>query len=163
MDHKKRIQAAIGRFLDKNQPHVARKKHNGKPEKEVEKEVLVWCRARGWAVNVVESKSTWSEKQRRYISQSVIPGMSDLVGNTDEGLSVYIELKAPGHRSSLRMSQYLFLMKKIETGCFAVCTDGVNHLSEVWETYLKAERKKDYLKAILKMPKTKDRDLTFDE
>jgi len=160
-DYKDRIKVAIGKYLDKNTPKE--KRHNAKPEKEVEEEVLEWCRSCGWDVNVIEAKSTWNERAGRYISQSVTPGYPDISGNTDVGLSIYIELKAPGKRSTLRPEQYSFLLRKINTGCFAVCVDSASYLETIWKAYNNCYNRREFLKSILHEPKVKDKELIFDD
>jgi hypothetical protein len=136
MDYKERVRAAIEKFTmkqDKKDKGPTRK--NSKPEKELEKEVLALLRSWGWSVAVVESKSTYDPRAGRYISQSIKQGFSDLVGNTDQGLSIYIELKAPRRRSTLRLKQREFLVEKINSGCFAVCIDSTRMLEDVWNNF----------------------------
>ena len=166
-DFKDRVKSAIEKYMIKNSPSSLidkPKKKKEKPEKEVERKVLEWCRAQGWSINVVESKSVWNEKAGRYISQSVIPGHSDLSGNTDLGQAVFIELKAPGRLGTIRPLQREFLLGKIGTGCFAVCVDSVDRLVSNWDKFSKAYNKKEFLVGIL--PKARvyqDRDLEFDD
>lgn len=136
-----------------------------KPEKDVEKFCLEWARNQGWNVNIYEAKSTWNESLGRYINQSIIPGHPDMAGNTDFGLAAYVELKAPGKRSTIRLAQWEFLVAKIETGCFAVCVDSAQALEIYWNGFKAANNKKQFLLNVLpKKPKEdpKDRDLIFD-
>jgi len=163
-DFKGRVKNAINKYIEKQTPTNKVKRKNEKPEKQVEREVLKWCRDNGWDINVVESKSTWSESAGRYIAQSVSSGFSDLAGNTDLGLSVFIELKAPGKLSTLRPQQREFLLRKIGTGCFAVCVDSVSRLELAWSGFCKAYDKKEYLVSVLpKVRELEGRDLNFDE
>jgi hypothetical protein len=163
-DFKDRVKNAIYKYIEKQTPKVSVKRKNEKPEKAVEREVLKWCRDRHWDINVVESKSTWSESAGRYISQSVSAGFSDLAGNTDLGLSVFIELKAPRRLSTLRPQQREFLLRKIGTGCFAVCVDSSLRLEDLWNGFCKAYDKKEYLVSVLpKVRELEGRDLNFDE
>ena len=108
------------------------KRRNQKPEKEVEKAVLDWCRLRGWHVTVVEAKTNFSAASGRYTSQNVAPGFSDIIGNNSYGYLVAIELKAPGKRSTLRPKQREFLQAKIETNCFAIVCDCVEYLQKTY-------------------------------
>jgi hypothetical protein len=162
MDFKERVRKSVEKYLDKQGPSNKPSRKNGKPEKEVEAEVLEWCRGFGWDLNVIESKSVWSEKAGRYIAQSVSPGFSDLAGNTDVGLSVYIELKAPGKLSTIRPDQREFLLRKINSGCFAVCVDSTSRLETIWAGFCKAYNKKEYLVSVLPKYRTVEKELLFD-
>ena len=162
MDLKSRVQKSVEKFLEKQDKPLSPRRKNGKPEKEIEKEVLAWCRNRGWDVNVIEAKSTYSESAGRYIAQSVAPGFSDIAGNTQVGLAVYIELKAPGKLSTIRQQQREFLLRKIGQGCFAVCVDSVSRIETLWNGFCKAYNKKEYLVEVLPKYRTTDKDLDFD-
>ena len=158
---KLRIQKAIEDYTNKNRPKVGPVRHNGAPEKELEVEVLKWLRANGFHVSVVESKATYNPKAGKYISQSVKDGFVDLVGNHNSGIAVFIELKAPGCRSKLRENQRDFLLQKIETGCFAICTDSVELLSSQFEHFqlLRSRQQfshaKDFLRTALPVKREK--------
>ena len=132
---------------------------NRKPEKQVEFDVITWCMGHGLAVDVVESKATFSRRANRYLRGNAPRGMPDLVGNDYLGRSAWIELKAPGRLSTLRLDQYQFLMKKIQQGCFAVVVDSVKRLEEYRSEWLKlidtnaADQAQEYLREILPVPK----------
>lgn len=111
-------------------------RHHGSPERDVQDEVIKWLRSNGFSINVVESKATFDLKSNRYIGQSVKQGFVDLVGNYKTGLSVFIELKAPGRRYTLRDNQRKFLLEKINSGCFAVCVDSVMLLKNQFERFM---------------------------
>lgn len=73
----------------------------------------------GWNVSVIDSKATWSTKVGRYMkSKSAEEGFSDIVGNTKEGIAVYLELKAPKNKT-IRFKQKRFLIPRILNGCIA--------------------------------------------
>jgi hypothetical protein len=109
------------------------------PEKLVEKEVLEACKQLNIDVDVIESKATFSKNLGRYTqSRSAPEGMSDLVGNDREGLSVYIELKARGKLRTLRPKQKAFLLRKIENNCFAVCVDSADLLFELYYQFFRS-------------------------
>ena len=68
-----------------------------KPEKITEVEVLAMCNRLGFDVSVIESKATYSKNLERYTKSKSAPvGISDIVGNDDRGMAVYVELKAKG-------------------------------------------------------------------
>lgn len=110
-----------------------------------------WLRASGFDVTVIEAKATFNQKRSRFIAQSVAPGTCDIVGNDSAGRAVFIELKAPGRRSTLREQQRDFLQRKIKTGCFAVVVDSVEMLKEfysVWTSH-DASLRFHYLESVL--------------
>lgn len=157
---KKGIEKALEKFHKKNDPKPASGITYNSPEKDLEKEVLVWLRANGFHVNVIEAKAVYNRKLDRYVAQTVSPGFVDIAGNDKTGLGTFIELKAPGRRSTLRENQREFLLQKIETGCFAVCIDSVNLLESQYLRFTELRQKqqfefsKDFLRAAL--PKKKD-------
>lgn len=153
---KQRVKDAIAKFEKKSEPKIEiAKRKNGAPEKEFETEALRWLRTNGFHVSIVESKATYNPKAGRYISQSVKQGFVDVVGNHNTGIAVYIELKAPGRRSTLRMNQREFLLEKIESGCFGACVDNIEILQNQWEKFKKFRTanqiglSKDFLRAAL--------------
>ena len=107
------------------------RKKNTKPEKEVEKAVTRWLKDNGFSCNVVDSKAVYSTSSGRYMNGKTDMGFSDIVGCTPNGLAVYIELKAKGKRSTLKIHQYDFLLNKINHGAFAVCVDSVDCLVDI--------------------------------
>lgn len=160
MSYKDRVRKAVEKFTIKHSRKSSSiKRKNLKPEKEVQIACVTWMRSLGWDVSIIESKATYDHKSGRYISQSVKAGYSDCSGNTNHGLSIYIEFKAPGRLSTLRFNQREFLLKKIESGCFAVCVDGTSLLKTLWKEFNLAEDKKAYLISKLPEVKTKDREL----
>lgn len=159
-ERKNRIKNAIKSFTQKNQPRLnIPRRTNEKPEKEFEQVALAWLRANGFHVNVVESKATFNPQLGRYVNQSVKGGFADIVGNHQSGLAVFIELKAPGRRSTLRDNQREFLLSKIQTGCFAVCVDSLMLLQNQFERFMLHHRRgqyqlaKDFLIAALPIKK----------
>lgn len=144
-----------------------RSKKNNKPEKIVEKDVMHWLKTMGFDCNVVESKAVYSQKAGIYLHSQTDPGFSDIAGNNDNGLSVYIELKAKDRRSTLKEHQRQFLIRKINTNCFAVCVDSAERLENFYKKWgdilirhgrLKAQK---YLINILPVKKSKDSDELF--
>lgn len=108
---------------------------NKKPEKQVEADILKWAKERGLFLHVVEAKAVWSEKRQSYTSSSVAAGFLDIVGNYKH-LALYIELKAPGRKSSLRDNQRRFINNKISQGAFACVVDSVDDLQNLFESWL---------------------------
>lgn len=93
-----------------------------KPEKIVEADILSTCKQLGLDVSVVDSKMHFTQKGFLQESETEA-GFSDITGNTSDGISVYIELKARGKISTLTQKQKKFLIRKAEAGCFAVAVD----------------------------------------
>lgn len=111
---------------------------NSGPEKQVEFEILAWARRNGFDLSVVDTAAVWNPMAGRYLRRQASESLPDLIGNYG-GLSVWIELKAAGQRSSINSKKSLhqrqFLTRKIQQGCFAVVTDGEAHLTKVWNAY----------------------------
>jgi RecB family endonuclease NucS len=105
------------------------------PEKLVEREVLAMCKLMRLDVSVVESKAKFSESQQRYRRQETEVGFSDVVGNDEAGMAVFIELKARGKLNSLRPAQRAFLLRKIHSGCFATVVDSGDLLYELYRRW----------------------------
>ena len=127
---------ALFRHLDKEiKKNNRTKRTNASPEKEVEKLCMDWLQRNGFDCCVVEAKASFSEKTQRYTSQSVAPGFPDICGNTVDGIAVWIELKAPGRRSTIRPKQAEFLERKIKMKCFAVCVDTPERLDHYWKAW----------------------------
>lgn len=122
------------------------------PEKIVEKLSLEECKALQFDVDIIESKATFSKNANRYLkSRSAPEGISDIVGNDSNGIAVFIELKAKGKLKTLRPKQREFLIRKIESCCFAVVIDNPENITKYYLRFLslpKIERQA-YLKSIL--------------
>ena len=163
MDRKKSIQQAIEKYISKNTPKVGPKRKNDKPEKEVERLVLEWMRGIGWSIEVIESKSTYSKAAGRWIGQSVKQGFSDIVGTTSSGVAVYVELKAPGKRHTLRANQRTFLLEKIDSRAFVCVTDSVKFISDVYATWagLDIESRVRFLREMMPVERKRKNDDSF--
>lgn len=139
-------------------------KKNAKPEKDLEKEILHWAQSKAIHLHVVESKAVYSVSAGRYLRGQAERGLPDLIGNC-EGLSMWVELKAPGRRSTLKMHQRDFLEQKVSQGCFAVCVDSVEMLAKVLAAFLstpasdRAQLLMDHLP--VKRPRPSDREETL--
>lgn len=157
MDHKKNIQNALDKYLNKQIKKSQPTKKYSKPEKEVEKVVLQYLRQKEFLVFVVESKAVYSEKSSRYLSGQLTPGFSDVVGLTPHGQFVAVELKAKGRLSTLRPAQYEFLRSVILNHGFAVVVDSVERLEMIMEEYLQTPglmNKRTYL--LSQLPQSKE-------
>lgn len=111
------------------------RKTHAKPEKMLETQVLYWCRSRNWKVHVVDSKAVYSIAAGRFLNSQAPVGFPDIVGMTNEGIFVGIELKAKGRRATLKPHQRMFLLDCIKHNGFAVCVDSVELLSELYHSW----------------------------
>lgn len=93
-------------------------------------------RDNGWSVDVMESKSFWNSKAQAWTQHGLKEGTPDVVGCSNEGIAVFIELKAPGRLSTLRESQRHFLEKKIMANSFAVVVDSIDRLSSLYNQWM---------------------------
>lgn len=158
LDKFSRRHAGIKRQRQKNEKRQS-------PEKEVEKEVIEWCRKRGFDVSVVESKAVFSRSAQRYLRGQTEAGFSDIAGCDDCGRAVFIELKARGKKNTIRPAQVEFLLRKIRLGAFGVCVDSVDCLNDFyinWSILKKEseEKAKNYLLSVL--PKSNQKEYTDD-
>lgn len=137
----------------------------GKPEKTVEASCLLWIKAQGFDVDVVEA-SSYDPILRKKGSSKTTAGFSDLVGNDTDGLALFIELKAKDRRSTLSQLQRIFLIKKIKLNCFAVVVDSHEKLAQYYSGFkaLKTkELRQAYLLDCLPKPRQKKPKDTFEE
>lgn len=153
MTQKQRTQKAIERYIQKQMPSTKLRRKNGSPEKLVEKEVLTWCKQRGWSVSVIESKAAYSKAAGRFLPSVTQQGHSDISGSTPEGRAAFLELKAPGRISAARISQLVFLKEKIQKNCFAVVIDSADLLERIYQGYLQSQNPQQYLLDALPTPK----------
>lgn len=135
MSAKKALESYYARQLAQLERVQSPRLKNAKPEEEVKRVVMAWLKEHGFSCHVVEAKAVYSKRAGRYVSSQTTPGFSDIVGACPNGLAAFIELKAPGKRSTLREGQRAFLVEKIDKGAFAVCVDSVECLATVWEAF----------------------------
>ena len=133
------IKKAVESYITRHTPKKIDKK-NRAPEKEVERICLAYMRENGFDVNVAESKSTYSPTQKKYIAQALMPGMSDIFGNDEDGHAVFVELKAPGRRNTIRTAQWDFLNRKIQSNAFAVCVDSPQLLHSYYNEWFRLRK-----------------------
>lgn len=114
-----------------------------KHEKLVESEILAFAFQKRWSLDVFDS-AVIPTKQRQ---KTKLPnGTPDLVGNDDQGLSLYIELKRKNKEDCCRLSQHQFLTKKIESNAFACVISSAEQLEIIYNEWL-ALRKSSLIKA----------------
>ena len=150
------IRKAMGGYEKKHSP-FRQKKKRGSPEKAVEFEVMKWLDANGFDCDVFEAKAVWSASAGRYVGgMAMVEGVSDVVGNDPLGNACYIELKAPGRRSTVRDPQRDYLGRKINSNSFAVVVDSVKLLQEYYTLWLKKKTNefgsgvhRDYLRELM--------------
>lgn len=137
---KKRVEQAVARYLKKNDPNLQiPKRTNEHPERDLQREIIKWLNSEemGWSVDNIESRAQFSPSQGRYIIAHQTPGLPDLMGNDQDGRAVFIELKAPGRRNTLRANQRQFLIRKIKTNCFAICADSQDYIFRMYKLWLR--------------------------
>ena len=121
-------------------------------EKYVEAQVLAWAFQNGWSLDVLDSKAVKSASGRYVRNSGVKVGTPDLVGCTDLGLAVYLELKKPGKASVCRLEQRQFLERKIDHNCFCLVVDNLETLQKVYLHFVSLtdlKERRAYLKALL--------------
>lgn len=163
MDYKKRVTDALNNYYKKQEPSFKKKRKNAKPEKAVEQQILIWCRQKGFDVDVVESKSKFNTQTMRYTGRAASPGMSDIIGNTNNGLAVFIELKSKGRRvaSALAPKQREFLIRKIHTGCFAIMCDSIEYAENTWNQFLSLPNAQRIEFLLNELPTPRDKQLNL--
>ncbi len=96
------------------------------------------------------------------------------MGNTDGGISVAVEFKAPGALSSFnsekRYLQRKFIVDRINSNCFACVVDSVARLEFIWTRWMMLKENPDEARQFLiaSLPQTeksrlKDEKLFDDE
>lgn len=165
-EHKKRVRAAMERHHQKLLPKPARAPSTN-PERAFAHQLLKHMRANGFSMDIVDS-STFN-KQAGYHTQSVhTVGFSDLVGCCLEGRAIYIEVKAPGKRNTLRPAQRVFLTAKINSNAFAIVCDSLQSFDVQWASFLLSVDRKRYLldqlpKLSAEEKRRDDTNLSFDD
>ncbi len=165
---KESTKKAIENYYKRQEIDITPTRKNKKPEKQVEQDVLIWAKSKGMSLDIIEAKAKFNTATGMYTGRAASAGLSDLIGNTQHGLAVFIELKAPGRRvgSALHARQRAFLTEKIMTNCFAVVVDSVEFLEQIWLQFctLPSEQKLKFL--LDQLPKQKLResdDLLFED
>lgn len=135
-DYKSRIIKAINKYETKNLlSNNTPKRKNNAPEKEVEREVLAMLRRMGCFVNVYDS-ALQPDSYTGPVRVAARSGTPDLIGCTNNGMFLAVELKAPGCRSKLREHQRQFLINTINNNGFGCVTDNHSHLHKLYSEWL---------------------------
>jgi hypothetical protein len=151
-DYKSGVENALKAFDKKHLKLLSGpKRRNGKPEKDLtELPCLSWMREQGWSVNIFESKATFNPKSGKWLQQSMLKGTVDCIGTDSLGHAVFIEFKAPGKLSTLRVHQQQFIIEKINAGAFAVAVDELDLLKNFyWKWRVKKTHSLEDAKAFL--------------
>lgn len=156
-DYKARIKKATEKFLTKNDPNRIKRK-NKSPELDLEREAIRYFNSMGWDLDSIESKNQYDPRSGKYLASPNESGIVDCVGNDNYGNAVYIEWKAPGKISTLREKQRMFLIRKINTNCFAVVADSIKFVEEHYNAWLSHSRPRDFLFSLLPKEKRNERD-----
>lgn len=157
MSAKEALERYFARVAEKEARSAKPKRKNQQPEESLKKEVLVWLRTNGFSVHSVESKAVFSQRLGRHMNSQTVLGFSDIAGVCPNGVGCFIELKAPGRRSTLRPAQRVFLTDKITLGTFALVIDSIEDLESTWKTFLtlmELRQKTDFL--LHHLPKEKE-------
>lgn len=154
-EYKKSVFSAINTWSKKQLPRTPRKKKkNSNPEGKFVLVLKKHLETLGFSIDIVEAKAVYNESAGRYMNGKARPGFPDMVGNTPNGLSVWIEVKAPGKRNNVRVEQHAFLLKKINMGCFAIVCDSIEYFDKLLLEWKQApDRKQVLLEALPKLPK----------
>ena len=149
---KESVLKALEKHSEKEAKKASKQMNNGsrsnkKPEKEVVKKLLNWCRTNGLYVHEIEAKGVYNERVGHYLHGQVAPGYPDISGNTSFGCAVFIEAKAKDRRSTLKPHQREFLEEKIKQHCFAICADSVDKLKFFFVTWQELYRQARYKEA----------------
>lgn len=150
MNHKQRVQYALEKFYKKQEqqqaPRESKRKYH-RPEKDTEAQVLAWAKANGFHLHIVDSGS-YDPRTRQRVGSKAQRGFPDLCGNSETGLSVWIELKAKDKRNTTSAHQRIFLERKISQNCFAVVVDSASRLEQYWRGFCRLtceDARRDYL------------------
>jgi len=76
----------------------APRRHRGKPERTIQKAILIWLRAHGYLVAVTDAGA--AHKAGAYSGDSLPAGWPDITGLTPEGRFIGVECKSPTSRQS---------------------------------------------------------------
>lgn len=162
-DYKNRVRKSIESFSIRNNGLQKRKKTNNNIEGPVVLEILNYLKLINWSVDIVEAKGVYNESAGRYLHGKTRPGFSDICGNMPNGIAIWIEVKAPGKRKTIRVEQYQFLIEKISSNCFAIVCDGIDYFKYIFNEWIISNNKKaTLLNELPQLPKKlNDNDLKW--
>lgn len=107
-----------------------------KPEKKVEQEIMAWCFLKRWSVSVFDSKAILDKTRGVVRNPGLSVGCPDIVGVSDIGIGVFLELKRKNGENICRLSQHQFLTQKIESNSFGVVVSSSEKLEELYLEWL---------------------------
>lgn len=107
-----------------------------KPEKKVQQEIMSWCFQNHWSVSVFDSKAILDKTLGVVRNPGLSVGCPDIVGVSDIGFGVFLELKRKNGENICRLSQYQFLTQKIESNAFGVVVSSSEKLEEIYKKWL---------------------------
>lgn len=152
MDRSESVKKALSAFSARAAKKSGLKRRNKSPEKDVERECVLWMRARGWDVQIISSKAQYNPKVGRYVSQAVTAGTVDCIGTMPDGTFVAIEFKAPTNMKQFNrphnIRQKEYIRSKILSNAFGCVVDSAKLLESIYESWKKiegAEVKRTYL------------------
>ena len=76
----------------------APRRHRGKPERAVQKAILLWLRANGCLVAVTDAGAAY--KAGAFFGDAIPAGWPDITGLLPDGRFIGVECKAPGGKQS---------------------------------------------------------------
>lgn len=132
MLHNMSAKNALFKHHEKQLRKITKKpnRKNAKPEKAVQNAVVDYCAGRNIHLFIVDSSAVYSHGAGRYLRGKADPGFPDATGFNNDGRALYVEFKAPGRRSTIRIGQYEFLRRAILNDCFAVVCDSLESFVE---------------------------------
>lgn len=124
---------ALNKYYQRQMPKPQKpRRKNQKPEAELEKHIKALFIELKFSMNKVEAKAVYNPHAGTYLRGQTEAGVSDWVGCTPDGCGCFVEVKAPGRRSTLKQHQRIFLETKIKLGAFAACVDSTELLYSTW-------------------------------
>lgn len=163
---KESTKKAIENYYKRQEVDIKPTRKNKKPEKQVEQDVLIWAKSKGMSLDIIEAKAKFNTATGMYTGRAASAGLSDLIGNTQHGLAVFIELKSHGRRigSALHPRQRAFLTEKIMSNCFAICADSSAYCEKVYTHWLSLPTSEERIAFLLKeLPEHNPQQLKLDQ
>lgn len=118
-------------------PTNKRQRRNGSPEEDtILHDIMPSFKRLGLDMTRTESRAVYNLRAKRYLKpRHLEDGFSDFVGNDLYGNACFIECKARSARCVPSEDQKLFLRRKINGNCFAVCVNSSELLCHYYQTW----------------------------
>lgn len=102
---------------------------------------VVYRKGHVWRNNVGATKFTSPDgnREREYFVRFAEKGQADIIGYTDEGLFIAIEVKAPGKKRTITEEQEAFLSGVRQAGGLAILADCLEDVMKALEHWRGAE------------------------